>query len=161
MSEVEKEIEVDVPVRIAYDQWTQFESFPQFMEGIKDVKQVSDTKLRWRAEIAGKVEQWDAAITKQEPDRQVAWTSTGGAQNAGDVQFEPIGENRTRVKLHIVFEPEGLLENVGGALGVVSRRVEGDLGRFKEFIEERGSATGAWRGEVQDARHISASNPDA
>jgi uncharacterized membrane protein len=161
MSELKKEIEVDVPVRTAYDQWTQFESFPKFMEGVEEVKQLSDTKLKWRAKIAGKEEEWEAAITKQEPDRQVAWTNTSGAQNAGDVQFEPIGDNRTRVKLHMLYDARGVVENVGDALGVVSRRIEGDLVRFKEFIEQRGSETGAWRGEVHEAQPEAAGNPEA
>lgn len=160
MSEVEKTIEVDVPVRIAYNQWTQFETFPEFMEGVKEVKQLQDSKLHWTAEIAGKTKQWDAAITEQEPDRRVAWRNTDGADNAGDVQFEPISDARTRVKLHMVYDPEGVVENVGDALGVVSRRIEGDLERFKKFIESRGSETGAFRGEIQQPAPQGASNPE-
>jgi uncharacterized membrane protein len=161
MSEIEKEIEVDVPVRTAYNQWTQFESFPHFMEGVEDVKQLSDTRLKWRAQVGGKEEEWEAAITKQEPDRQVAWVNTSGAENAGDVRFEPLGDDRTLVKLHLVYEPKGVVENVGDALGVVSRQVEGDLQRFKEFIETRGRETGAWRGEIQQPRPEGGGNPEA
>jgi uncharacterized membrane protein len=161
MSEVEKEVEVNVPVHTAYNQWTQFESFPQFMEGVEEVRQLSDSKLKWRAKVGGKEKEWEADITKQEPDRQVAWTNTSGAQNAGDVQFEPVSDNKTRVKLHMVYDPEGPVENVGDALGVVSRRVEGDLERFKQFIEQRGSETGAWRGEVHEAHPEGGGNPEA
>jgi uncharacterized membrane protein len=161
MSEVQKEIEVDVPVRTAYNQWTQFESFPSFMDAVEEVKQLSDTRLKWRAMVGGKEEEWEAAITKQEPDRRVAWTTTSGAKNAGDVQFEPLGDRKTLVKVHMVYEPKGVVENVGDALGVVARQVEGDLRHFKEFIETRGSETGAWRGEVYDANPEGAGNPEA
>ena len=160
MSEVEKTIEVDVPVSTAYNQWTQFETFPEFMEGIKEVKQLDDSKLHWTAEIAGKTKQWDAAITNQEPDQRVAWRNVDGAENAGDVRFEPIGASRTRVKLHMVYDPEGVVENVGDALGVVSRRVEGDLERFKKFIEARGAETGAFRKEIEQPAPQGAANPE-
>lgn len=160
MSEVERTIEVDVPVSTAYNQWTQFETFPEFMEGVKEVKQLSESKLHWTAEIAGKTKQWDAAITQQEPDRRVAWRNVDGADNAGDVQFESVSDGRTRVKLHMVYDPEGVIENVGDALGVVSRRVEGDLERFKKFVESRGAATGAFRGEIQQPAPQGASNPE-
>ncbi|MGI8609876.1 MAG: SRPBCC family protein [Candidatus Dormibacteria bacterium] len=160
MSEVDKSIEVNVPVSTAYNQWTQFETFPEFMEGIKEVKQLDDTKLHWTAEIAGKTKQWDATITKQEPDQRVAWRNVDGADNAGDVQFEAIDAGRTRVKLHIVYDPEGVVENVGDALGVVSRRIEGDLERFKKFIESRGEATGGFRDEIQQPAPQGASNPE-
>ncbi|MEA2684362.1 MAG: hypothetical protein QOK05_2690 [Chloroflexota bacterium] len=160
MSEVEKTIEVDVPVSTAYNQWTQFETFPEFMEGIKSVKQLDNTKLHWTAEIAGKVKEWDATITNQEPDQRVAWRNIDGADNAGDVRFEPAGEGRTRVKLHMVYDPEGIVENVGDALGVVSRRIEGDLERFKKFIESRGSETGAFRAEIEQPAPQGATNPE-
>ncbi|HEV1996980.1 MAG TPA: SRPBCC family protein [Candidatus Dormibacteraeota bacterium] len=159
MSEVDKTIEVDVPVSTAYNQWTQFETFPEFMEGIKEVKQLDATKLQWTAEIAGKTKQWDATITNQEPDQRVAWRNIDGADNAGDVQFEAIGDSKTRIKLHMVYDPEGVVENVGDALGVVSRRVEGDLERFKKFIESRGAETGAFRGEIRQPAPQAASNP--
>ncbi|MFN2465032.1 MAG: SRPBCC family protein [Candidatus Dormibacteria bacterium] len=160
MSEVEKTIEVEVPVHTAYNQWTQFETFPEFMEGIKSVKQLDDTKLHWTAEIAGKTKEWDASITQQEPDQRVAWRNIDGADNAGDVRFESLGEGRTRVKLHMVYDPEGVVENVGDALGVVSRRVEADLERFKKFIESRGQETGAFRGEIQQPAPQGAHNPE-
>ncbi len=149
MANIEKSIDVNVPVRAAYNQWTQFEEFPQFMEGVQEVKQIDDTHMHWRANIAGMDEEWDAVVTEQEPDMRVAWTNTTGARNAGVVTFHRIDEQKTRVMLQIDYEPEGVVENVGSALGFVSRRVEGDLERFKKFIEARGSETGAWRGEVQ------------
>ena len=149
MSEVTKSIDVHVPVRTAYNQWTQFESFPHFMEGVQEVQQLGDKNLHWRANIAGKEEEWDAVITEQQPDMRVAWRSTSGARNAGVVTFHRLGENQTRVTLQLDYDPEGVVENVGDALGFVSRRVEGDLKRFKEFIESQGQETGAWRGEIK------------
>jgi uncharacterized membrane protein len=148
MATVEKSIDVDLPVRTVYNQWTQFEDFPQFMEGVEEVRQLSDSRLHWRAKIAGKTEEWDAVITDQVPDRIVAWRSTSGAENSGAIRFTSLGPDRTRVTGEIGYDPEGVVENVGDKLGVVSRRVEGDLERFKRFIEERGVATGAWRGEI-------------
>jgi uncharacterized membrane protein len=148
MAKIEKDIVVDVPVEVAYDQWTQFESFPQFMEGVKEVVQLDEKSLRWHAEIAGKDEEWDAEITEQTPNRLIAWRSTTGAPNAGTVRFEPAGENQTRVWLEISFEPRDTTEKVGDVLGVPDRRVDGDLGRFKDFIEKRQVPTGAWRGEI-------------
>ena len=152
MSRIIETIEVDVPVGVAYDQWTQFESFPQFMDGIERVVQVDDATLEWTASIAGKVKHWRAEITEQRPDELVAWRSTEGAQNDGLVRFEPAGAERTRLELQLDFEPDGILETAGDALGVVERRVRGDLERFKAFIESRGQATGAWRGTVDDGR---------
>ena len=150
MARVEHDIEVDVPVRVAYGQWTQFEEFPRFMEGVKEVRQIDDRRLHWRAEIAGKEREWDAEIREQVPDEKVIWQSTSGDMNAGLVRFDSLPEDRTRVHLELSYEPEGAVENIGDALGVVSRRVKGDLERFKEFIEERGTATGAWRGELEN-----------
>ena len=151
MSNVEKSIDVKVPVRTAYDQWTQFEEFPRFMEGVKSVTQTDDTHLHWVAEIAGQEKEWDAKITEQHPDERVAWTSTSGAQNAGVVTFHRIDEDTTRVTLQMDADPEGIVESAGDALGFLDRRVEGDLERFKEFIEERGAPTGAWRGNVDQS----------
>ena len=148
MAHVEKSIEVDVPVQTAYNQWTQFESFPQFMEGVEEVQQRDDRRLHWRATIAGKTEEWDAAITQQQRDQVVAWRSTSGAENAGTVTFTPLMADRTRVNLALDYTPEGPIEKAGDLLGVVSRRVESDLKRFKDFIESRGRETGAWRGEI-------------
>jgi len=148
MATFEKSIDVDVPVRTAYNQWTQFEEFPQFMEGVESVRQLDDRRLHWRAEIAGKMEEWDATITEQEPDMRVAWTSTSGAKNAGVVTFHRLDDSKTRVMLQVEYTPEGVIETVGDALGFVKRRVEGDLKRFKEFVESKGEETGAWRGRI-------------
>jgi uncharacterized membrane protein len=148
MADVEKSIDVDVPVRTAYNQWTQFEEFPRFMEGVKEVRQLADQQLHWRAEIAGKEEEWDALITEQVPDQVVAWRSTSGSPNSGRVTFQPLGPSQTRIHVRFEFEPEGVVERLGDAMGVVDRRVDGDLRRFKEFIESRGAETGAWRGEI-------------
>ncbi len=149
MGEVNETIEVEVPVSVAYNQWTQFEDFPHFMEGVKEVKQLDDTTLHWTAEMAGQEREWDAKITEQTPDQRIAWTDIGGATNAGVVTFHKIDDNTTKIMLQIEFEPEGALETIGDALGFVKVRTKGDLERFKEFIESRGSETGAWRGEVE------------
>jgi uncharacterized membrane protein len=149
MSKILESVDVDVPVRTAYDQWTQFETFPAFMEGVKSVRQLNDTTLEWVAEVGGKEKRWEAKITEQLPDQRIAWTSIGGAHNAGVVTFHRLAENRNRVTLQLDVDPEGPVENVGDALGLVQRRVKGDMKRFKEFIERRGSETGAWRGKVE------------
>jgi uncharacterized membrane protein len=146
MATVEKSIDVEVPVSVAYNQWTQFESFPEFMEGVKQVEQLDDTHLRWHAEIGGKDKEWTAEITEQLPDERIAWRSTSGPQNDGTVMFRSVDANRTRITSRIDYEPEGPIEAAGSALGVVSGRVDGDLKRFKEFVESRGVPTGAWRG---------------
>lgn len=148
MSTIEKSIDVNVPLETAYNQWTQFEEFPRFMEGIEMVRQLDDKHLHWRAEIAGKTEEWDAEIIEQVPDQRIMWRSTSGAKNAGTVSFIPVSSDTTRVKVEMVYEPEGLIENVGEMLGVDDRRVEGDLERFKEYIESRGVESGAWRGKI-------------
>ncbi|MGH7232636.1 MAG: SRPBCC family protein [Nitrospiraceae bacterium] len=152
MSTIEKSIEVNVPVRTAYNQWTQFEEFPRFMAGVREVKQMSDKRLHWRAEIAGKDEEWDAEITEQVPDRRIAWRSTTGAANAGVVTFHQLSNDTSKVMLQLDYDPKGFVENVGDAIGVVSQRVEGDLERFKDFIEGRGRETGAWREEIPKNR---------
>ncbi|RIK36668.1 MAG: cyclase [Chloroflexi bacterium] len=152
MKTIEKSITVDVPVRTTYNQWTQFEDFPRFMEGVEQVQQRGDKYTHWRANIGGKTEEWDAEIIEQTPDQRVAWRSTTGSYNAGTVSFQPMGANQTRLTLRLDYEPEGAVENVGDALGFVERRVEGDLERFKEFIESRGAETGAWRGEIHGAQ---------
>ena len=149
MSTIEKSIEVNVPVRIAYNQWTQFEEFPSFMEGVKEVNQLDDTHLRWKAQIGGKDKQWNAVITEQRPDERIAWKSTDGAKNAGVVTFHRLSDQKSKVMLQMDYEPEGTVENVGDAVGAVSMRVTGDLERFKTFIESRGQETGAWRGQVK------------
>ncbi len=149
MSSVQKSVEVEVPVREAYNQWTQFEEFPSFMEGVEKVEQVDDTHLHWKAEIAGDELEWDAEITEQTPDQRVAWKSTNGADNAGVVTFHRLDDRKTKVNLQMDYEPEGAKEKVGDLVGVLDRRVQGDLERFKELIESRGTASGAWRGEVE------------
>jgi uncharacterized membrane protein len=159
MASIEKSIDVNQPVRTVYNQWTQFEEFPRFMEGVEQVRQLDDKRLHWRAEIAGKTEEWDAEITNQIPDQQVAWRSTSGSENSGIIRFTPMGADKTRVTAVIGYDPEGIVETVGDKLGFVSRRVEGDLERFKTFIEERGAATGAWRGEIHGGAVESGANP--
>ncbi|MGH8935098.1 MAG: SRPBCC family protein [Acidimicrobiia bacterium] len=148
MSSVTASIDVDLPVSTVYNQWTQFEEFPEFMEGVEKVTQRDDTHLRWVVEIAGKTKEWEAEITEQEPDQRIAWTSREGIFNAGVVTFHRLDDQRTRVALQMEFEPETFTERAGDAVGIVQRRVEGDLERFKEFIEARGEETGAWRGRV-------------
>jgi uncharacterized membrane protein len=148
MSSIEESIEIDVPVSTAYNQWTQFEEFPRFMEGVESVTQIDDIRMRWVAEIAGQRREWDAEITEQHPDERVAWTSTSGQRNAGVVTFHRLDDARTKVMLQLDHDPEGLVDNVGDALGFVKRRAKGDLERFKELVEARGTETGAWRGDV-------------
>ena len=149
MASVVESIDVKVPVSTAYNQWTQFEEFPRFMDGVKSVTQIDDTHVHWVAEVAGKTEEWDAEISEQRPDERVAWRSTTGAENAGVVTFHRIDDETTRVTLQMDVDPEGPIESVGTALGFLERRVKGDLNHFKEFIEGRQSETGAWRGEVE------------
>jgi uncharacterized membrane protein/CBS domain-containing protein len=149
LNAVETVRELDVPVRTAYDQWTQFEDFPQFMEGVEEVKQLDDTRLHWVAEVGGRRTEWDAKIVDQVPDERISWTAVSGKRNAGEVRFEPLGPNRSKVHVRMEYEPEGVIESVGGALGLPQRRVKADLDRFRELIERRGSASGAWRGSVQ------------
>lgn len=147
-TKVEKRILVNVPVSTAYNQWTQFEEFPHFMGGVKSVKQLSDDRLEWVAEIAGVRRQWEARILEQVPDRKVAWAATEGATNAGAVEFEDVGGGQASIQLTLEYEPEGIVEKVGDKLNVVERQAEADLNRFKEFIEDEGYASGAWRGTV-------------
>jgi uncharacterized membrane protein len=148
MSNIEQSTEVQVPVRTAYNQWTQFEEFPKFMEGVEEVKQLDDVTLHWKAEIAGVQREWDAKITEQTPDQRIAWTTIDGPYNSGVVTFHRIDDSKTKVMLQMEFEPDTATEKVGDVLGIVKARTKGDLGRFKEFIESRGAETGAWRGEV-------------
>lgn len=148
MSTVQKSIEVNVPIRTAYDQWTQFEDFPKFMEGVEEVQQLSDTRTHWVTSIAGTEREFDAEITEQVPDKRIAWRAVDGPDQGGVVIFEPVGSGATRIVVEMDFAPEGLVEKAGDALGVIDRRVQGDLERFKDFIEGRGVETGAWRGEV-------------
>lgn len=150
MSSVEASVEVEVPVRTAYNQWTQFETFPEFMDGVEEVRQVTDTLTHWRTDIGGVEREFDAEITEQEPDQRIAWrTVDTQAHQAGVVTFHKLADGRTKVMLQMDFDPEGIVEKVGDKLGLVRGRVEGDLQRFKDFIESRGTETGGWRGEVE------------
>jgi uncharacterized membrane protein len=149
MSKIEESIDVMVPVNTAYNQWTQFEEFPKFMEGVEEVRQIDDTKLHWRAKVAGKEREWNAKITEQKPDERIAWMSIDGAPNGGVVTFHELAGDTTRVMLQLEFEPEGLVEKAGDALGLVKGRAKGDLERYKNFVESRGTETGVWRGEVE------------
>jgi hypothetical protein len=149
-TKVEKSLQVDVPLSTAYDQWTQFEDFPHFMGGVKEVRQLDDRRLHWVAEIAGVRREWEASILEQVPDVKVAWAATSGATNAGAVRFEPAGADSTIVYLTLEYEPEGLVEQVGDKLGVVERQVRSDLERFKALVEDQGYASGAWRGSINE-----------
>ena len=149
MGEVEQSVEVNVPVSTAYNQWTQFEEFPKFMQGVESVTQLDDTHLRWIADIGGKRHEWKAEITEQIPDERVAWRAVDGKTNAGVVTFHRLDDNRTKVMVQIDWQPEGLAETLAEKAGADERRVQGDLERFKQFIESRGQETGAWRGEVE------------
>jgi uncharacterized membrane protein len=148
VSKILEAIDVQVPVRTAYDQWTQFETFPSFMEGVKSVRQLDDQTVHWVAEVGGKQKEWDARITEQTPDERIAWTAVDGAHNAGVVTFHRIDDGHSRVTLQLDVDPEGPVETVGDALGIVKGRVKGDMERFKDFIEQRGDQTGGWRGQV-------------
>ena len=149
MTVVEESIEVAVPVRTAYDQWTQFEDFPQFMEGVEQVVQVTDTRNHWKTDIAGVEREFDTEITEQKPDERIAWHTIDGPKQAGVVTFHRLDETTSKVMLQMEFDPEGITEQIGDKLGIVTSQVKGDLKRFKKFIEERGTETGAWRGEVE------------
>jgi uncharacterized membrane protein len=146
---IEESIEVNVPVSVAYNQWTQFEDFPLFMEGVEHVQQLDDTRLHWVAKVAGKTAEWDAKILEQHPDRQISWISEDGKKTRGTVTYEPRGEGKTLVRLSMSYQAEGPVEQLGSAAGLDVRRVRGDLERFKELVENRGEESGAWRGEVE------------
>ncbi|WP_222194553.1 SRPBCC family protein [Modestobacter italicus] len=148
MANVEKSIDVDVPIRQVYDQWTQFESFPQFMNGVERITQLDDRHTHWVTKVGGVEREFDAEITEQHPDERVAWKSTDGKSHAGVVTFHKISDTTTRVMVQIDWEPEGVVEKVGAAVGVDDRQISADVKRFKEFIESRGTETGAWRGDV-------------
>ncbi|NYI06960.1 SRPBCC family protein [Allostreptomyces psammosilenae] len=148
MATIEESVTVDVPVRTAYDQWTQFEEFPRFMEGVERIEQRGDRNTHWVTKVGGVEREFDAEITEQIPDERVAWTSRSGPKQAGVVTFHRLDADHTRVMLQLEHEPEGVVEKAGDLLGVTKHRVKGDLKRFKEFIEARGHETGAWRGEL-------------
>jgi uncharacterized membrane protein len=147
-STVEESIEVNVPLSTAYNQWTQFEEFPRFMDSVHEVRQVDDRHLHWRADVAGKEKEWDAEITEQIPDKRIAWRSTSGVPNGGVVTFHRINDTTTKIMLQMQYTPEGAVESIGDALGAVRMEARRNLERFKQMIETRGKETGAWRGEV-------------
>ncbi|MEU4392508.1 SRPBCC family protein [Kribbella sp. NPDC023855] len=149
MSDTIESVDVEAPITAVYNQWTQFETFPQFMEGVEEVRQLDPTHTHWKTNIAGVTREFDATITEQHPEERVAWKSDTEPRHAGVVTFHRLDDTKTRVTAQMDFEPEGLAEKVGDKAGLVSRRVKGDLERFKEFIEERGTSTGAWRGDVE------------
>ena len=149
MATVKESIEVDVPVSTAYNQWTQFEEFPRFMEGVESVTQIDDTHLRWVAEVGGKRREWNAEIVDQLPDQKIAWRATDDDGPNGIVEFEPLGEGKTLITVEMAYETEGLMEQLGSAIGSDSRQVKSDLERFKELVEGRGGETGGWRGKVE------------
>jgi uncharacterized membrane protein len=153
MATIEESVEVEVPVRTAYNQWTQFEEFPRFMEGVEQVRQLTDTRLHWVAEIAGRRREWDAEITEQVPDQRISWCSTEGTANSGVVTFHRLADGRSKVMLQLEFEPEGAMEQAGDKLGIVKGRTKADLKRFKEFIESQGRESGAWRGDVSQNKN--------
>ena len=148
MGRVQTSIDVDLPVSTVYNQWTQFEEFPEFMERVESVTQLDDKRLHWVAEIGGRRREWDAEIVDQEPDQRVAWRAIDGKTNAGAVTFQPAGAERTKVNVEIEYDVEGFTEKAADAMGIIEDRVEGDLKRFKKFIESRGVETGAWRGQI-------------
>ncbi|MGW0485629.1 SRPBCC family protein [Nonomuraea sp. NPDC003214] len=148
MSTIEHSVDVNVPVRVAYDQWTQFESFPEFMEGVESIKQLTDTRTHWITEIAGVKREFEAEITEQHPDERIAWRSIDKPSQSGVVTFHRLDADTTRVKLQMEYDPQGFVETAGDWLQIVKLRVRGDMERFKTFIESRGGETGAWRGDV-------------
>jgi uncharacterized membrane protein len=153
MATIEKSIDVGVPVSVAYDQWTQFEEFPQFMTGVLEVKQIDDSHVRWVADVEGERKEWEAEIVEQQPDRVIAWRSVGGLSNSGRVEFEPI-ESGTRVSVEMEYDPDGMKESVGALIGVDGRQVEGDLERFRELVEARDIPSGAWRGTIESGQVV-------
>ena len=157
---VTQEIEVEAPLSTVYNQWTQFEQFPQFMEGVEEVKQLDDTRLHWVAKVGGKRAEWDAKIRFQEPDRRIGWQSSDGKDTSGTVSFEQAGPSTTRIQLKMAYVPEGVLEQAGSAIGLDERRIRGDLQRFKDLIEGRGSETGGWRGEIKGGRKTAAASTE-
>ena len=154
MASVTESITVNCPISTVYNQWTQFEEFPRFMEAVESVKQTDDTHLHWVAEISGKRHEWDAEITEQRPDQVVAWRARDGQYNSGRVHFERVDDSTTKVTVEMEHETEGMVEALGSAIGSDSRQVKGDLERFKEFIESRGAETGGWRGEVESSERV-------
>ena len=153
MATIEKSIDVEVPVSVAYDQWTQFQQFPQFMEGVVEVRQVDDSHVHWVAEVHGERKEWDAEIVEQKPDRVIAWRAVGGVPNSGRVEFEPT-DSGTRVSVEMKYEPEGMKESVGAAIGLDGGQVQDDLERFRDLVENREVPTGAWRGRIESGEVV-------
>jgi uncharacterized membrane protein len=154
MATITESIDVRVPVRVAYNQWTQFEDFPRFMDGVRSVDQIDAAHLRWVADVGGKQEAWTAEITEQRPDELIAWRTIDGYGNAGAVAFQPLGEDETRVTVQMQHDADGMLEQLGSAVGLDGRRVQGDLERFKDLVESRRVESGAWRGEIEGGRRL-------
>lgn len=148
MASVVKSVDVEAPISVVYGQWTQFESFPQFMDGVEEITQTDDTHSHWVTSIGGVTREFDTHIVAQHPDQRIAWSSTDGTTHSGVITFDRLGETTTKVTAQIDWQPTGLVEKAGSALGIDDRQVQSDLDRFKEFIENRGHATGAWRGDV-------------
>jgi uncharacterized membrane protein len=158
---VVESIDVAVPVSTAYNQWTQFESFPRFMDGVERIEQVTPTRTHWSTKIAGVQREFDAEITEQQPDERIAWTTDNGTHQAGVVTFHRLDETSTRVTLQLDHDPQGLVEKAGDALGIVQHRIKGDLRNFKQFIEQKGSAEGGWRDDVPRSPQVGDGNPAA
>lgn len=154
MAKAEHSIEVHAPIRQVYDQWTQFEQFPHFMEGVEQVTQLDNKHLHWKASVGGKQQEWDAEITEQLPDQRIAWRSTSGDPNAGVVTFHRLSDDATQVMLQLEYEPRGAVEKTGSALGFLDRQVKSDLERFKDLIERTQEASGGWRGTIEDHPEI-------
>jgi len=149
MSTITESVDVDVDLQTAYDQWTQFETFPQFMEGVESIKQLDDTHLRWNVKVGPVTREFNATVTEQHPSERIAWHSDEGPEHAGVVTFEPITKESTKVTVEMTMDPEGFVENVADKAGVLDHRVKGDMKNFKKFIESReGAQTGGWHGEV-------------
>lgn len=148
MAKVTGSVDIAVPVQTAYDQWTQFEEFPSIMTGVENVEQLDDTHLRWKQNVAGREKEWIAEIVEQVPDNRIAWRTTSGENASGQVTFTELSPNETRVELAMEYEPDGMVEKGGSMFGMDTMRVQQDLNKFKEYIEERGQATGGWRGTV-------------
>jgi uncharacterized membrane protein len=160
MATVEKSIDVNVPLHKAYEQWTQFESFPHFLEGVIEVQQLDDRRLRWRAEIGGKEAEWGSEVTEQVPDKVMAWRSTDGNQNDMTIHLEPMGPTQTRIDVKHDYDPHGLVETIGDKLGFTANRLEEDLERFKAFVEQQTAPAGASHGDLPHEREMSGPNGD-
>jgi uncharacterized membrane protein len=150
METIEKAIEVDARLSAVYNQWTQFETFPEFMEGVEEVRQLNEKRLHWKANISGKIKEWEAEIYQQEPDSLIAWRTVSGPAHSGTVTFRSRGLNRTEIMVRIEYQPQSVVESLAGRLGIVGRRIEADLERFKQFLQNRPAETGAWRGRIHE-----------